>query len=342
MVRLISILFILLFFSQYSNAQEFIIREGNRLFQEGYYEEAIENYLQAEELKFNDPSLNYQLALCYFYVENYSDAIRFSNKVIEFPGAKTLEAYIIKAKALDIQGKRNKSIALLEEASELSDNHYAILYNLGELYFQEKQYEDTERVLLEALEKKPAHIQSHLILGKTQEQLEHTSTKLLAYYFYILLDPTSEEGDKIIEHLHQVLFGEVEIKVAQVDDLILNANTKIEFAGSDLAIQANAKTFKSDLGNASEMEIFIASTDAFFKTLGEIRKQNTGIWWSLYVDFFSRLANEGHTETFCHYIHQMHSDASHDWVSSEFQKVQNMVQWMNSYQERYYQYEDEQ
>ena len=78
------------------------------------------------------------------------------------------------------------------------------------------------------------------------------------------------------------------------------------------------------------MELFVESTDSFFSILGELKKENKGFWWDLYVTKFYDLIQTKNNEAFSYYISQStdYENVS-KWMDENSTKMKEFIDWIN-------------
>ena len=83
MIRSLFISFILLFFTVASSAQSFkkLVKTGEKYYEEGYYQEAINTFLEAQELDPNDMDLTLKIGLAYLKGSFKDRALPYLQKV---------------------------------------------------------------------------------------------------------------------------------------------------------------------------------------------------------------------------------------------------------------------
>ncbi len=193
---------LLLLFSISSFAQdeeiaiEAIIAQGYESYLEGDFETSVKVYLKALELNPTSALANNQIALSYFKLGDYDNAILYSDKVIQGNTDQkyVLSAYITKGSCLDIIGETDASIDLFKEGIEKFPEDNYLHYNLAINYFKINDAANAEHHALQSATLDPGHHTSHLLLAHINNQQEEKVPTLLASYYFLLAEPHTKKS----------------------------------------------------------------------------------------------------------------------------------------------------
>jgi len=302
----------------------------------GEYDKAIETYKKALEIEPNSALVNYEIAMTYMYANAYENSIKHSDKVIELNDKYLLQAYITKGSCLDYLGKTNESIKLFEKGIKKFGDHHLLFYNLGYNYYKLSEYDKAEEALINAINSKPDHPTSHLILGYLMTDQNRKVQSLLCLHYFLFLEPNSERAKTAYNLLQTQFGGNVERdkdKPDQINIFLDPDQAGTEFGAADLMISMleALKTLEENEGK-SEDELFIENTTSFFKILGELKKKkNKGLWWEFYVPFFYQIAESEHIETYCYYISQSTNINAQKWLNENVDKITEFDTWLQEY-----------
>ncbi|GAB3532720.1 hypothetical protein GCM10027443_16940 [Pontibacter brevis] len=342
MKKLLCALLLLLAVAGTSHAQaptevEDLTEKGIRLYDEGKYKAAIEQYKQALKLDPKSPEANYELALAYFALKDMPLAIHYSDIVIKLRIAEPelrAEAHVNKGNALDVEGKQEKAIKEYYKAIKLAPNHYLAYYNLGLTHYNQKQYNEAEQMLTKALQLRPNHSSSHLLLSYTKQAQKQRVQSILPLYNFLLLEPNTERTAAAYELLQQMQREGVSKGTGNSVSLTVSADKRNDntFAAAELMLSMLQASNTVDAQHDKTPEqLFYENTEAFFNTLGELRKEKEDFWWSYYVEFFHEMALDKNVEAFSHYISQSKSKASENWLQQNPEKVEQLTGWYQNY-----------
>lgn len=309
-----------------------LIREGVSYHDAGDYGKAISTYKKALKIDPNSAMANYEISMSYMYSGDHEKALKHAEFVLDQKGNYLLEASMVKGSCLDYMGKTKESIRFFEKAIDDYGPHYLLSYNLAMNCFKIGELSKAEGALLDALSQNPAHSSSHLILGYVCAETNRNSQSLLSFYYFLLLEPTSERAGKVFQFLeNQYGLGvEKDKKKENTININLNSNPDESFIASDLMVaMVSASRYTAEHENESDEEFFLHQTESFFKILGELRKpEHKGLWWDLYVDFFYDLAQSEHLEAFCNYISSGSNRKAENWLQNNEAKMTDFANWL--------------
>lgn len=341
MTTYIRIAFILLF-SISSIAQELdipieaIIAQGYESYLEEDYETAISVFQKALELDTSSSLANNQIALSYFKLGDYDNAILYSDKVIQDNNDPkyVLSSYVTKGSCLDIIGETDASIDLFKEGIEKFPKDNYLHYNLAINYFKmndptNAEYHAIQSALLDA-----GHHTSHLLLAHINNQQAEKVPTLLASYYFLLAEPHTKKSVEALDMVY-TNFSKGVTKEATKEgapkNINITLNPSTEFGSAELMLSLlEASKSSADNKDKSDDELFAENTTSFFTILGETTKEKEGLWKGFYIPFFYKLAQSEHMETFCHYIQQSKNENSIAWLKENEQKINAMFTWLNS------------
>lgn len=356
-------LFLCLYFSSFSisYAQDAnqLLQEGIAFHDAGKYDKALQKYEDALKLAPNSPVIYYEMSLTYFDKKDYKSAIKYSDKVIKSKSQSTVHAYVIKGSSLDMIGKTAKSIKLFESVIKEYPDNYLLHYNLALNYYKIGEFKKTEQSLMNAIGINPEHASSHLMLGYVEYDRGRKIPSMMAFNYFLLLEPTSKRAERAFEFLNKQLTSgvkkgknnEITINIGSKDDefaLIemmmaltnasgaMNLNKEIEKAvNEELEKEGNDSTKTQKVvileeTPTTEEGIFRNNTTKFFGFLnGEDQKdKKPNIWWTLYAPLFHSLAESEHIETFCHWVSQKSNETSAKWIEENAEKVLELKKWI--------------
>ena len=204
---------------------------------------------------------------------------------------------------------------------------------MGYNYYNLKEYDKAEEALINAINTKPDHASSHLLLGYNMTDKNQKVQSLLCLHYFLFLEPNSERAKTAYNQLQEKLSGNVERdkdKPEQINIYIDPDQSESEFAAAAMMIPM-LETSKSleENKSKSEEELFIENTSSFFTILGELKKKkNKGLWWDFYIPFFYEIAKSEHIDTYCYYISQSSNSKANDWLKGNEMKINEFDKWL--------------
>lgn len=309
-----------------------LVSQGIELNDQGKYEEAIEKYKMALSIDKNSTLANYELSYTYMATENYNDAIKYSKKVIGQDSDNQHEAYIVLGSSLDMSGKADNAIKAYEEGLSKFPNSNLLNYNLALTSFNQKEYEKAEKAAINAINAKPNHGSSHVILSAIMRAKGDRVMSLLPAYYFLMLEPNSKRSPINYNNLLMQLGQGIERK----NDNVINVNIPSSISRDSLFGAAEmmvsllaASRFTDENKDKSDMEFFVETNSGFFSVLGELKKENSGFWWDFYVSKFYDLVQSNNVEAFSYYISQStNSESVNQYIANNPDKIEQLKEWM--------------
>lgn len=319
-------IFILLFTTLYAQqtASNFIT-EGIKLYDKGDYEAALEMYKKA--LASNPASVHakYEIGSTYLQMKDYTNAIKYSEKIITANRDYVDQAYILKGSALDNLRKPTQAVAVYKLAIKKFPKSQLLYYNLALTSFGLKDYKTTDDATIKALKLNPLHANSHFLLALSQLTQGKRVPAMLALYNFLLLEPKSERTTSALQALDD------EWKKVTVKEKPENKGGD-EFYTASLMLDILESSKKNEANkNKPAIVLFAENTNTFFTVLGESKKDKKGFWWNFYVDYFYTLAQNHHTEALCYYITQSKDDAYGQYLKDNLKKMEAFSEWYTKY-----------
>lgn len=334
MKKLLILFSIFTFLTSVLCAQEvqnnFII-EGIKLYDKGDYEGALELYKKALESNPASIQAKYEIASAYLQLKDYTNAIKYSDKVIVGNRDYVDQAYILKGSALDYLKKPKEAASTYKQALKKFAKNQLLYYNLALTSFKLKDYKETDEALQKSLKLDPLHASSHFLLGLSMITQGKRVQGILALYNFLLLEPKSKRSASALQALQDewknaTVKAKPATKTAPVKketDEFYTASLMLEMLESSKNNEANK--------NKPAIVLFAENSNTFFTILGEEKKDKKSFWWNFYVDYFYTLANNHHTEALCYYITQSKDGAYEEWLKDSLPKMEALSEWYTKY-----------
>lgn len=330
-LKLLLPLFCLMAGTLFAQTQEIkdLVNEGIKYHDEGNYDQAIATYQKALAIDPTSTTALYELSYSYFANGDYENARLYSKKVLDYEADHMSSAYVIYGSALDMLGHSKDALKVYEQGMADYDD-YMLQYNyaitcrkLGEM---DKAYE----AVVKGIQQNPQHSSSHKLLSELMQKKGMRIQAMLPLYYFLLLEPYSDRSPGEYKALLELM----EQGVTQTDgksvniEIPTNGNTDFTTAEMMLSMSMASKNLEENK-NKTKMELFAETNERLFKTLGELQKDQTGIWWDLYVPFFSGLAKDGYTATFSNYISVASNDEALAWIDAHGEALEAFANWVN-------------
>lgn len=315
---------------------EAIIAQGYESYIEGDYETAIAVYKQAIAIDPSSALANNQIALSYYKLGDYDNAILYSEKVIQDNNdpVYVLSSYVTKGSCLDIIGEIDASIKIFKEGIEKFPEDHYLQYNLAVNYFKINNLKNAEYHALQSASLDQNHLSSHFILAHINHKQEEKIPTLLSSFYFLLAEPHTERATEALDMVYTNFSRGVQeetTKEGEPKNINITLRSNSEFGSAELMLSLLEASKSSEKNkDKSKDELFIENTTSFFKILGETNKETDGLWKGFYIPFFYTLAKSEHMETFCHYVQQSKNESSVAWLKENEEKINAMFAWLNS------------
>ncbi len=299
---------------------------------EGKYDKAIDMFKEGLKIDPNSSVLLYELSNSYMGKKSYRQAIKYANMVMEKNDDLLAYAYVVKGNALDLMGKTQESINLFEEAISQDISHYLIYYNLAINYIKNEDVENAEKNAIKAIQIDPMHNSSHYMIANLEELKGNRIPTVLSSYFFLMLESTSERAQVAYDILKENLRG----NVSKTNSNEINITLRPEDGSADSIFRSVelvlSLSYASDLGenkSGSELSQTVDHTKTLFQILSELKPENnTEIWWTFYVPFYSAILDKGYTELFVKWCFRGDSKEAKRWGEKHEKEVDEFREWV--------------
>jgi len=179
---------------------------------------------------------------------------------------------------------------------------------------------------------KPTHGSSHIILSAIMKEKGQRVKSILPLYYFLMLEPNSKRSLINYNSLRNQLGQGVEKK----DDKNINVNipfsssSSSEFGAAEMMISLLAASKHTEENkDKNDMELFVETNRGIFSVLGELKKDNTGFWWDIYVTKFYDLVQSDNYEAYSYFISQStDSELVKIWIAENTEKMQKIIDWL--------------
>jgi len=306
-----------------------LVGQGIELNDQGKYEEAIAKYREALEIDKNSTLANYEMSYTCMASGKFEEAVKYSKKVIKLDQDNLHGAYIVWGSSLDMAGEPEKAIKVFEEGLERFQASNLLNYNLAITAFKIKDFGKAEKAAINSIICKPQHCSSHLILSSVMQANKQRVKSVLPLYYSLMLEPNSRRSKQYYTNLLGQMNQGVERKDAKnINVMVPNfAAADSTFGAAEMMISLSAASGVTD-EKKTKMESFVESTKSLFSILGELKKENKGIWWEFYVTKFDDLVKSDNYEAFCYYISQSaNNDEVNSWITKHPDQMEKFNVW---------------
>ncbi len=318
------------FFLIGQSTQDSLVNEGVRLHDSGNYEEAIKKYEEALEHDKESSLVLYELGYTNYVMGDYKKAIKYLDKVIKNKEGYLREAYTAKGSSLDNMGKSKAAIKTYEEAIKEFPEDYLLYFNLGLTRFNQGMIKESEEDIKQGISLNPAHTTSNYLLGIIKMEQGRRIESILAFHFFLLLEPDTKRSQEALIRLESLMYQGITKKDEKnIEINLLSLGEEDDFSSANLMLSLlGASNMTEENQNKSKQKLFYENTESLFSVLKEQKEGKTGLWWELYIEFYSSLLESDHMEAYCYFISQQKGEEEQKWISENGDKMDKFYKWL--------------
>lgn len=316
------VLILLSFKSIYSQEVNFdsLFNVGINLHDNNNYNAAINVYKYLLKQNKHTDLLNYEIAYSYYSAKEYKKAIKYAKKVVNSDSKYTKDAYLIYGTSLDAKGNNSKSIEVFKEAIDKFPDNNLLHYNLAISYFNSNQLAYSEKSIMDALYLDKWHASSHLLLAQLKQKKQEFMQSILAYYYFLFLEPKTNRSKTAMEQLINLL------KYSRIDNINYIKPDESDLHSSIMFLKELNWEKTSD---KLDSEIFYENTKKLFIFLSDMNSKKETIWWKHYISFYNNLIEDKQILIFCYYIDISNPNKeSINWLNMNKDKVKEFAIWL--------------
>ena len=172
------------------------LNEGNELFDNMKYEEAISSYKKILEQFPDAYIINKNIGNCYFQLENYEVAEEYYKKVLEKdPDDQEIMMFI--GNTYTNRGENEKASEWYQKIDFETISDPIVLYNIGSNFYSGQKYEDALKYYQRAVEIKDDFLEALYQLGLVHLTLGNYQDSIQVFENYLQKDPDSERSVQV-------------------------------------------------------------------------------------------------------------------------------------------------
>ena len=172
------------------------LNEGNKLFNEGKYEEAIAAF---EKILSGYPDafiVNKNIGNSYFQMEKYDKAEEYYLKVLE-KDPQNSEAMLLIGNCYTNRGDNAKALEWYNKIEFEKIKEPTVLYNIGTTFYNLSKFDEALKYYKKAVELKEDFLEALYQLGLTYLNLQNNQESLNTFEKYLKYDPNSEKASLV-------------------------------------------------------------------------------------------------------------------------------------------------
>ena len=258
-----------------------LIQEGLDLYEKEKYDESINSYSKVSLNDTNYSVAQYEIALSYFALDDYSKAITTLKELINLNllYAHNNDMYTLLGSAYDENGQLDKAIETYNIGIKKFPKNYSLYYNRALAFSKLKKHKEAIEDFKTAITCKAGHASSHYQLGLYATHEGHYTEAALSFITYLILDPNSQRANEVISILENLSNGEYDEKSKgftwdeEEDYSQLN-----EFFKNKVALEKAYKVkLTIDAAYARQLHFILSNI--------KYDKENPGFWNQTYIPF---------------------------------------------------------
>ncbi|WP_165020554.1 MULTISPECIES: tetratricopeptide repeat protein [unclassified Dysgonomonas] len=319
-----TIIIFLLFSTQIVNAQvssEKLIRQGVSLHDKGRYKDAIACYEEA--LKINPTSMSavYEMSLSYLQLKDYTNALKYSTKVINANFQPLLvDAYTVKGTALADMDKTDDAIKLFSEALVRCGDEYLLHFNLGLCYFNTKNNQMAVQHLRKAIEIDATHSSAFLLYAYALSDADRWIQSFYSFHFFLLLEPNTQRSKDAFAEMYDIIATKLPANAPQLTpedginrQKLYESLVRIQPQGNDAI---------------SQYKYFEEASKTIFFALSQMQNDTqSGLLWDFFVPTYEEILGSGYFDTYCRYVSVAYFNESLEWWNNNKTQVDSFIEW---------------
>lgn len=140
------------------------LAQGDALYAEGKYDEALQEYQQVLEEHTDLSELYDKIGLCYYRLNDYDNALLYFKKMLEVKPQS--QDTLINLSAIHFErGDLEEGMKYFRQLDEQTLTDSSLFYNIGVLFFKNGQIDMAIEYLSKSIELEPKNVDAHYQLG---------------------------------------------------------------------------------------------------------------------------------------------------------------------------------
>jgi len=265
-----------------------LVVEGVDLHNQQEYEKAIALY---DKVSINDTNYSvaqYEKALSYFAMEDYSEVVSVINNLLELELSYHNKHYLysLLGSAYDENGNLELAIKAFNLGLEKFPKSYLLWYNRALVYTKLNQHKQAIEDYKVAIQCNAGHASSHYRLALYALHEGHYTEAMLGFTTYLLLDPISERSNEVLQIIDNLSNGEYE-EISK--NFFWNEEEDYEqlnlFFKNKVALEKNYKVnLTVDVAFGKQLHFLLSNL--------KYEKDNKGFWNQTYVPILKEIYDE--------------------------------------------------
>jgi TolA-binding protein len=172
------------------------LKEGNRLFEEKKYEEAIKAYENIVNANPYAYVVNKNIGNCYFQLQKYDIAEEYYQKVLQ-KEPDNAEIMLLIGNSHANRGENEKAMEWYNKIPFEKITDQMVLFNIGSSFYSQSKFEDALKYYKKAIEIQKDFLDAIYWLGLTYIALGNNQEALSTFESYLKYDSSSETAARV-------------------------------------------------------------------------------------------------------------------------------------------------
>jgi tetratricopeptide (TPR) repeat protein len=322
-------------------AQSDLIEEGISLHDQGNYEEALAKYAKVLELNPQNVWALYEMAYTYYAMEKFDQSLELCLEAAKYKSPYLPAVYNHLGNLYDQLGEPDKALVVYEKGTELYPDNHLLHYNMGITELNLRNIDEAKTCFKKSLVLASDHAGSNLALGEIYFDENYRIPALLAFFRFLILEPTSQRTPGPVEKIQDLLGRGVVAQDDQHKEInILIPKSQLSYDGDfstvDLGLNmSRAIRFTDESKGKSELQSLTAEIGSLFQLMLELEEKGShqGFVWEYYAPYFCELKRRDFLEPFINHIFQASNLTEiRSWFENNQEQYEQFLNWSGNYQ----------
>ncbi len=305
-----------------------LTNEGNELSNQKNYTAAMAKYKAALAIDPDYAPANYQMGFCLSAAGKGLDGIPYLEKIFTAANASAnlvSGAYDLAGSIYDQNHELQKAIATYKAGIKANPGYQPLQYDLGLVYFRNKQYANAEAAAIEGIKLDPKHTGSMRLYALVCFHQNKRAAALLGFCSFLILEPnTSRSAEAYGNIQHIIQGGALKPEPGEMVPHAIEAGTYVLNQAIMQSIQPFAKK-----RYATPADLLAAQLAAIFNSVGILAAKQTGneFFRNYMAGYFYKLAQTSNMPAFARLV-SLSTPESSKWVNDHPQQMTDLDNWL--------------
>jgi len=312
--------------AQSTDDVQLLVQQGVQMNKDGKYADAIVAYKQALKIDSNNFYANYGIAFSLLQSDRGKEGIPYLEKAIKANTSLTAEVEDLLGNIYDKYHEPAKAIEAYKAGIKADPKYQHAYYNLGLVYFRDKNYAEAEKQAIEAIKLDPKNANSQRMYALVTFHQNKRAVALLGFCSFILAEPNTARSAEAFGNMQHILQGgtlKIEPGTAAP---VIDANTNALNQAIKLAVATTAKN-----KYPTPADQLTAQLSAIFNATGPLAdKQSGNDFFKTYLAvYFYKLAQSPNMPAFARMLNQANPENA-KWIADHPQYMNDLYAWVKA------------